>query len=291
MQTQKLDSILRHQYEKCLERSKTLRQSFDIEAIHEFRVETKRLRTLLRLVAAAPHSHIKPKLPRNLKVFYTLTGILRNLQLQQKALEDAAARLHQGLPANCIALLNDRIAFTQHTILIYLTSTDPLGRPRPEWYNPISTRTINAARESFIIQKTKAAAFLPADRMPDEEQLHTIRKAMKDLLYAWPYLSRTTIQQSLALGLPDRKNLRIVTGLLGDLLDCNVCLSLLQDKTFLLFTCPSSAKFLEEAGKLWSADKQAILGKIKEMSQMPVNKENPLSPVNLSTASYELHVD
>ncbi|MBN9385567.1 MAG: CHAD domain-containing protein [Chitinophagaceae bacterium] len=263
MEQERMDAVIRQQYEKCVQLGRALAEGFGMEDIHDFRVETKRFRALLRLTAVAGHSPIKPKLPNNLKVYYAMTGELRNIQLQKKALEDAAVRLHLGPPAKCLAVLDDRIGMTEHMIKLYLGASNPLGREKTQWHDHISAHAADAANEAFIAGKIKTFTLPGGGDLPDNEQLHTIRKAMKDLLYAWPYFSKENIERAIPKGLPSRKHLETCARELGDLHDIIVQLSLLKDRNFLLCTCPQSARFLESAEQLWCRDKQVLLEKIK----------------------------
>lgn len=304
MEEEKLDAVIRQQYDKCRQSGKSLTKSFGVEDIHVFRVQTKRLRALLRLAAEGGHSPFKPKLPKDLKVYYVMTGVVRNLQLQKKALDEAAVRMHQGPPAKCLAVLDDRISTTEKMIKLYLHTARPLSKTKAQWYHPITSRAADAAKEAFIAAKIKTFTLPAAAALPDDEQLHAIRKAMKDVLYGWPYFSKRDIERAIPNGLPPRKHLEACTRLLGDLHDITVQLSLLRDKNFLLCTCPESAKFLEAAEQLWLRDKQALLERIKELllpkpAAVPASddegegrkEENPLAAANLNAESYELHVD
>lgn len=304
MEEERLDVVIRRQYDKCRQTGKTLAKNFEMESIHIFRVQTKRLRALLRLAAACGHSSVKPKLPGDLKIYYAMTGVIRNLQLQKKALDEAAIRLHQGPPAKCLAVLDDRISVAGNMIKRYLDTSRPLSKAKAQWHHPITSRAAGAAKEAFIAAKTRAFTLPGNASLPDDEQLHTIRKAIKDVLYGWPHFSKKDLERAIPNGLPARKHLEACTRLLGDLHDITVQLSLLRDKDFLLCTCPESAKFLEAAEQLWLRDKEALLEKIKELllpetADAPAvgddgedrKEENPLAAANLNAESYELHVD
>lgn len=299
MSSQPLDAVIRHQYDRCLHQGKRLPEKWDLEDVHQFRVEVKRLRAFLRLASSARHSDFSARLPRNLKVYYRMTGVIRALQLQKIALEEAAVRLRQGAPANCLALLDDRINMAKRMTGEYLACRDPLGKASPRWHSPIPPHMIEAAAEVFIVDKMKAMSLPDPSSIPGDEQLHAIRKAKKDLLYAWPCLPDASLEEAGSVGLPSRKDIRDQAQLLGDLHDIVVQLSLLKDKDFLLNTSPQSSRFLEAAQQLWLHDKQELLKKIKAQV-LPADppgdasaavSENPLAPLNLEQQSYELHVE
>ena len=293
MEHERLDAGIRQQYVKCARLGKALIDNFAEENIHAFRVGVKRLRALLRLAASAEHSDITPRLPRNLRVYYHMTGIIRTLQLQKKALEEVAVRLHQGAPANCLALLDDRIGSTKRMIGEYLRIEEPWGHRLGRWAHPVTGVMAVAAEEAFIAGKITALGKKQGVALPDDEQLHALRKDIKDLLYAWPYLHGRIVEHAQeGKGLPGQKVLETCAGLLGDFHDVVLQLSLLQDKAFLLVTCPQSSKFLEAAQQCWLQDKLTLQDKLKAQLFHPgAAGENPLAPSNLNAVSYELHID
>ena len=275
----------RDHYQKCRELGKDLAGDLSEEPIHNFRLEVKKLRALLRFAASVSNSSIKGKVPRELKIFYGMTGIVRNLELQRKALENVAVQAHFGLPASCIALLDDRIHTATGMMLLYLKAPRPFGRKRREWSVSLSPAVINEAGQKFLQQKEKTFLSPAAADLRDDQHLHAIRKELKDLLYVWPFLPEKILKQAQSDGLPSQEELSFRARLLGDFHDVCIILSLLKDRNFLLSACPQSAKFLEAASGIWLHDKDVLLEKIKQVFA------NLSAPINQTFASYELHVD
>ena len=59
-----------------------IEENFDQEAIHDFRVDIKKLRAFLRLINHEPSFTGNLKIPKQLKKIYTACGSIRDLQLQ-----------------------------------------------------------------------------------------------------------------------------------------------------------------------------------------------------------------
>ena len=220
-----------------------------------------------------------------------MTGIVRNLQLQRKALENVAVQAHLGLPASCIALLDDRINTAAGMIRLYLKVPRPFGRTRKEWSVSFSPAGLEEPGKEFLQQKAKGFMSPAATDLQDEERLHALRKELKDILYVWPYLPEKALKQARSNGLPSQEALSSSAALLGDFHDACTRLSLLKDRDFLLSACPQSAKFLEAASDIWLHDKQLLLDKIEQVLANPLTPENPSAPINQNFASYELHID
>lgn len=189
----KMHEVIRGHYDKVKAIGKDLADDFGEEDVHCFRVEVKKLRALLRMEASAGLASIKPKSPQGLRTLYAMTGIIRNLQLQRRGLEEVAARIQQDVPASCLAVLDGRIDTAKKLVCLYLQRGRPFGKQRRQWLEPVSTYVADMAGEEFL--RLKGIFFtLPAPAgVPDEETFHNVRKAMKDVLYVWPLLSKRAI--------------------------------------------------------------------------------------------------
>lgn len=289
MASQKIHlAILRH-YRRAKTLGRTVAETWGEEDIHQFRVEVKKLRAYLRL-AGATHTGIKARLPGKLHVFYSMVGIIRCLQLFRKGVEDAAIRLKKELPDAYSAFLKGRIDTAAAVIKEYLKLNFPLGKPRAEWHVPVHGHEMSRGIEAFIREKEEF--MVPGQFLPDEEGLHTMRKAMKDILYIWPCFSADAI-----LLLPEKwrsiDKLHVCTSVLGDFHDISLQLQLLQDSHFLLSADDETGTLLEEIRQLWLKDKEDKLEELRHLL-LPADevcKENPLAPGDLKAESYELHVD
>ena len=79
-------------------------KKFEIDHIHDLRVEVKKLRAFLRLLDIKKD---EPLIPNLLKTFYGYVGIIRNIQLQQHALFKYVTDHEATEPKEYIELLNN----------------------------------------------------------------------------------------------------------------------------------------------------------------------------------------
>jgi len=292
-----LTDIIRQHYRKVRAHGCNLAGNFSEENIHAFRLEVKKLRAVLRMSAAADAASIRPRLPRNLDTFYTMTGLIRNLQLQRKGLAELAQRERQELPASCLAALDGRIEIAIGLATLFLKIGRPFGRAPGSWKTSLPASVSDAAGKEFLRRKMKLFPLPAREDIRDEEHLHMLRKALKDLLFVWPYLSKKTVRQAGTEGLNPRETIRNCAALLGDFRDACIRLTLLEDEKFLLCAGPAAKPFLETAGRVWRQDKEILrdrIGRILlpgEKSACQESTGNPLSPITLNAESYELHVD
>ena len=260
------DVICRH-YKKLTSISHALSGKFGEEDVHAFRVEVKELRAMLRLAGSCRGVRGKLVLPDRLHSFYGMTGIIRNLQLQRGSLTDFAEKGTQELPTSCAAVLDSRIATAISLAQLCLDQKHPFEKVE-QLLEELPERINAADGRRFVRQEMKSFVLLPDGQMSftravDEERLHLFRKSLKDLLYAWPYLSKEVREGIRPMGFSSRKAIKLFAELLGDFRDTCLCLQLLQDNDF-LFSCadPQSKAFLQAACRSWIGEKELLLEKI-----------------------------
>ena len=195
-------------------------QDFDIDAIHDFRVEIKKLRAFIRLLNTETANH-QIKIPGRIKEFYGATGEIRNLQLHEQKLVSFCSERQLDLPGH------------------YLSVLDVLGKKEKEKakrvgdrisFNHFEKSLIQAAPltlsdesvQYFVLQKQRALQRLLQDT--SDETLHEIRKILKDFLYNWGFIS-TYVSFFLPQYFTDSKNIDSMTTMLGDFHDVCVAIS------------------------------------------------------------------
>ena len=187
-----IDSRLNH-LRKALPR---VLAHFDPEDIHAFRVEVKKLRALLTLLAAEDPQDAsltrsgRVRLPRRLRRFYKMTGEIRNLQLQQQRVQEYWKMRDDALPRTYCLLLEMELAgkitvagdFAAKKLSIKTIQRQILDRT-PDHIRKRSAR-------KFLRSKAFSLEELKKTPQPWEDDLfHSIRKLLKDLLYIIPELS------------------------------------------------------------------------------------------------------
>jgi CHAD domain-containing protein len=282
MRQKRIADVIRRHYKNLTSISHVLSGKFAGEDVHAFRVEVKELRAMLKLAGSCRRGRGKPgrpgtvkliMLPDRLHSFYGMTGIIRNLQLQRRSLSDFANKGPQELPASCGAVLDGRIATAISLAQLCLDQKQPFEKV-DQLLEVLPERITAAAGRKFVRREMKSFLSLPDDhlsaanvnrafaRAADEERLHLFRKSLKDLLYAWPYLSKGAREEIRPMGFSSKKAVKLLAELLGDFRDTCLRLQLLQDNDFLFGSGPQSRDFLQAAGRSWIAEKELLLKKI-----------------------------
>lgn len=186
------------------------------EVVHDFRVEFKKLRALLRLSNKTPT-------PPALKVLYAAAGRLRELQLQQQAMQ-------QKVPANkapgFYTVLNKQLQFAADTL------KQKAGINYDKVFNKIAGKFPKNLSEkqirSFLHKKKAALLTLVQLRNKKDEDIHEARKLVKDIMYSFHTIEQLKLTGAVSLTAEDKLRLHILSDELGKFQDCCTLLSLLK---------------------------------------------------------------
>ena len=84
MNQEQIKHITNNHYRKLKKHIKKVSEDFNLEAIHQFRVEYKKLRAFLRMILQDHVTAGEIKISKKLKKGYNISGSIRDLQLQQQ---------------------------------------------------------------------------------------------------------------------------------------------------------------------------------------------------------------
>jgi len=94
----KIDKVFKH----------TVKE-FSSSGIHKFRLEVKKLRSFITLVTSVDHKTAHLALPGHLRNIYAALGEIRNLQLQQRRIDELPAVQHSTVSESYSEFVSKRI--------------------------------------------------------------------------------------------------------------------------------------------------------------------------------------
>ena len=163
-----------------------IERHLDPEAIHQFRVEYKKLRAFLRLLQF--RSRKKIRLPKSLKKVYAKSGLVREFQI---LLSDPKALKRISLHGSAPVKQQLRTAARElERVMRPGLLQDAEKKLVNELPDILEEKTIN----NFFRDNMEKAKTLVSTRGSTDEQLHDLRKIMKDLLYNAQLLRKETDQ-------------------------------------------------------------------------------------------------
>jgi len=254
MKRREMAHIIRKRFDKVENAYQRVTEHFEVDDIHEFRIEIKKLRAFLRLLGETKGK--KGKLPKRLHQFYQLAGNIRNLQLQQKRVREL--RKDQGLPQAYLNLLNTEAA-TQILVAGNMARNHlSLQKERKNILSRLPDSLRRKGRERYVRGGGTHLEGLAATPPPrPDDTLHSIRKICKDLYY-----NRQYIGQEAGLELPStllrEEGMKGLTDVLGDFQDMHTALELLHDRYTCLIADGGERAILDSLKREWEEKKRTI---------------------------------
>lgn len=185
----KVITDIEKRFKKIDKVSRKIYGHFEAEDIHVFRVETKKLRALLRLAGTDRIKGKKLVLPKHLKDLYLLLGAIRALQLQQRNIRAAAEGDGSPMCETYLNLLNAKEAGKMINAERLLSNKKAFKKERRHISSAIPAKISKSRINKFIKSTGSSLQKLVNEEVPSDESLHMLRKLLKDLMYCWPYIS------------------------------------------------------------------------------------------------------
>lgn len=235
--------VYKTRFKKLLKHYHNLLEDFDPNDIHHFRLEIKKLRAFLHLIYIESGDH-HSKIPKDLKLFYTLTGNIRNLQLHQARIKDLCNDLLLEIPTGYLQSLHD-----EEKALKRQARQMAKSMSIKDFENKLAEETpvkLTKKMQNEFIQKNLTRFHeLLALSFHTDEALHEVRKIMKDLMYNFKYLEAGGLVSAFPC-LPGLKPMNAITATLGDYHDLCISLSLLNSTYVTEITDANEAHVLKE---------------------------------------------
>ncbi|QEC40818.1 CHAD domain-containing protein [Pseudobacter ginsenosidimutans] len=220
MKKQKLAKVVRSYGKIIADNSRKIPGGFDMELIHDLRVAYKKLRAFVRLMQEEERSL---QIPDELKLLYRSCGTVRDLQLVIKKLKD-----HSGIIPQFIKGLHHEL-FTAKELLVLHIEDIAVRKAVKEIEEGLPAELTEEMVRHFIERKVATINILLL-ALEHEDELHAIRKALKDLVYV-----KKILESDLHFNYPfsEWKNDAKLEGLttqLGELNDAHIALSFFDTK-------------------------------------------------------------
>jgi CHAD domain-containing protein len=228
---------------------------FATDDIHDFRVEIKKLKALLRLFSSVAMDPSAYRFPKSMNKVYKAMGHLREWQIQHQKISKSCSERNYIEPVsylNKIGRKTDLCKLKAGELIRYLPS---LEKKKEQIKNHCPEKLPPAAIQSFILTKTQTVHHLLLAGANDDASMHNMRKLLKDVQYT---LSDQAKELRTAEGSSRLKAIQKVSGLLGDFHDLCVAVSLINRERKVLHKTSEEKKLLRDIRKRWQIDKENL---------------------------------
>ena len=181
MNHKQIKHITNNHYRDLKKYIKKVSEDFDVEAIHQFRVAYKKLRAFLRMISQQHKMAGEIKISKKLKKGYNISGSIRDLQLQQQRILEATKQ-EVKKPQAYLSLLQREIKKLQPELSeIFLEK--PVTESKKKTDSSVPDKFKLNGFSNFVQKKWKAIYAIIASGHFSDENIHAIRKSLKDLFY------------------------------------------------------------------------------------------------------------
>jgi CHAD domain-containing protein len=181
MNKKQLKHITGDHYRLLKKHIKKVTENFDADAIHQFRVAYKKLRAFLRMISAGNKKGRKIKISKKLQQAYSIAGSIRDLQLQQERIRLASSAEYKR-PQDYLDRLQQTIELYKPGFAeVYLEN--PVDKCKKKTDGAMPDEFSFHLFSDFVTQKWTSVFTITKYRRLRDDQIHAIRKHLKDLFY------------------------------------------------------------------------------------------------------------
>jgi CHAD domain-containing protein len=239
-------------FKKIHKLSADIRNEFEEQPIHEFRKEIKQLRAFLRLLSTEKEEDQKLKITGKMKTYYGYMGIIRNLQLQQKNITVYLNGHH--IPLAYFSILKKEGEDWQKTAAEYMDIEKDFYDDEELITGDLPDKVTKALIIKYINQEVAVLMGLLTTDLSDDN-IHRVRKILKDLQYNWLFIKRYILL--LPLQIEDEKEIKSLTDLIGKFHDKCVCLGLVHSyNTYSIVE--EEKELLQRIERIWIEEKREL---------------------------------
>ena len=181
MNQEQTKHVTNNHYRKLKKHIKTITDDFDVEAIHQFRVAYKKLWAFLRMISLDHKTAGEIKIYKKLKKGYSIPGFIRDLQLQQQRILEATKRELKKPEAYISLLQKENKKLQPELSEIFLEKPFTESKKKADASIP-DEFPLNSFR-NFVQKKWATIYAIIASRHFSDDNIHAIRKSLKDLFY------------------------------------------------------------------------------------------------------------
>jgi CHAD domain-containing protein len=181
MDKKQINHITDKHFRKLKKHFKKVGPDFDPEAIHQFRVEYKKLRAFLRMLLNQSNAG-KIKIPRKLKRMYKCAGAIRDLQLQEQRLLKALQQKNKN-PKGCLRHLQTAID-KMKLLFAEIADEKIFAKAKRKACNALPAACSLAGLKVFAAKNWNEINTVISSKAINDKQIHSIRKNLKDLFFS-----------------------------------------------------------------------------------------------------------
>jgi CHAD domain-containing protein len=260
MEQKEMEQLIKKYFKKLRHLLSEIEKDFDPEAIHHFRVQVKKLRALLRLLATELQDADDLRLPKQLKELYLSAGKVRDMQLHLITVNNTYDEANK--PAAYLLLLQNELEKCKVELRLIIKK-DSLPGSEVIIISNLPAQLSPENIKVFIRQKEAIINILLSAAQLTNDDLHTVRKNVKDVLYVIKALKEDAERPELVSFLRDNeiKKATVLAEELGKFIDTCMAVSFVKPSRLNEIN-GAERKQLQDMRKQWQSEMDSVKAKL-----------------------------
>jgi CHAD domain-containing protein len=248
----KWQKAIDHRFSKIEHVLHKLTLNYTADNIHDFRVEIKKLKALLRLFSFRMPADSSFRFPKPLNKLYKSLGLLREWQIQKHNIAKAADELHYTETLTYVNKINGKTDICKRRVMQKISKLPDLKKNMEQIKNNCPSELSPKSIVEFIQSKMHAVQLVLLNGEFDDKYMHDMRKKIKDVQYILSGSEKTNETNEASSRL---QSIQKVSGQLGDYHDMSVSLLQLKKELKTAHKNPDEKRLLRKIEHYWQAAK------------------------------------
>lgn len=263
MKRAEMSSIIHQAYRKIQQSGDLLQERFRAADIHNFRLEVKQLKAFLHLISTAKGGTKVKDLPKKLHQYYQALGLIRDLQLQKSTLQKEWKNQLGPQKRHYLEHIDELTARAMETAIPLASGKKPFEAGSIKLLSKLPAQLTVEQANAFVTTSWLPLLEAGDPAQLDDQHLHEIRKALKDLQYTWDYLQNPLRSQGHDALRFSPERVKSTTRMLGAYLDKVVHLRLLEED----IASGQTLGILERLRVKWTSERTLARQKVERYLQ------------------------
>ena len=282
MKKEEIDEFIDNRFKKIARHFRKAIDNFKTEDIREFRSEIKKLKVFLHLINMESENGFSYRITQRMKTIYGYFGVIQNLQLQLKKINEYVKKTSCNIPAGYLNMLERELKFWKKISKDFIVADYDFFNDKKELITTLPDKLTKKSIRKFIHYTLYELQAISGHL--DDYSLDNTRKFMEDIYYNYALIKPfITPQQT---NLFDEKAIEECLELFSDFRDKCGAVILLQ--TFGIDELDESEKkLLKEMENDWLHEKKELKNQLLVKLDSMQIKSNSLSEFALEDSLTE----
>lgn len=191
MKKEEIDEFMEEKFKKITRYFHKANENFEMEDIRNFRKAIKKLKVFLRLINMESGDGFSYRITKRMKTIYGYLGIIQNLQLQLKQIDEFVKNCSADIPVHYVEMVEKELAFWKKNARDFLDADYDFYNDKTEILAALPVKLTKKAILKFIHYTLFELQSLSGNS--DDYILESTRKFIEDIYYNYeiikPFIS------------------------------------------------------------------------------------------------------